>query len=148
MDYINVVGPGSRFILAGRATWTLEEERQTLAAADGKESVSYLAEISGRISGMINLWRGKFPKTAHVASFGMGCAPDCTGIGLGTALLSQGIDWARSAGVCKLAMGVFASNDRAIALYRKMGFAEEGRLRGQFMLDGELIDEIRMALWF
>jgi RimJ/RimL family protein N-acetyltransferase len=38
------------------------------------------------------------------------------------------IEWAEAhPGIEKLTLGVFATNTRAIALYRKLGFAEEGR---------------------
>ena len=41
-----------------------------------------------------------------------------------------------------------ATNERAIRLYLKLGFIEEGRFRKRVRLrDGELVDDIAMA-WF
>lgn len=144
---VNTVGAEGRFVLRDRATWTLEEERQTLAAADGTVSVFLVAELSERICGMMNLSRGRWPKNSHVAEFGMSCLPECRRIGLGAALLAQGIEWARDGGVRKLALEVFASNEAAISLYRKMGFEVEARLKGEFVIDGAPVDGLRMALW-
>lgn len=146
-DFVNLVGAEKRFVLRERATWTLEQERQTLAAADGRQTIFYLAQVAGRVCGLINLSRGRWAKDAHVAEFGMSCHPGFRRVGLGTALLTRGIAWARSAGVTKLTLEVFASNDPAIALYRKMGFVEEARLRGQYLIDGQLQDSVLMALW-
>jgi RimJ/RimL family protein N-acetyltransferase len=146
-EFVNLVGAERRFVLRERATWTLDEERATLAAATGEYTVFFVAELSGQLAGLINLSRGRWPKDSHVAEFGMSCRPDCRGVGLGTALLSTGIQWARSVGVRKLTLEVFASNDRAIQLYRKAGFAEEARLRGQYIIEQEPVDSLLMALW-
>ncbi len=46
----------------------------------------------------------------------------------------------------KLCLVVGADNPSAIALYRKMGYREEGRLEGEVLLPtGEVIDLIAMA---
>jgi RimJ/RimL family protein N-acetyltransferase len=146
-EFVNIVGAEEKFVPRDRATWTLEEERATLAAADGRHSVFFVAEISGRVSGLINLARGRWSKDAHRAEFGMSCLPETRRIGLGTALLSRGILWARSVGVKKLALEVFATNEGAVALYRKSGFVEEARLRGEYVIEGRDVDSFRMVLW-
>lgn len=78
---------------------------------------------------------------------GMMVAVDRRGLGVGTALVSAAIDWARERGLHKLALGVFPHNEAAIALYRKLGFVEEGRLvRHVRRADGALWDLIEMGL--
>jgi putative acetyltransferase len=42
---------------------------------------------------------------------------------------------------------VYASNARALALYRRFGFAEEGVKRAARILDGHAEDIVCMALW-
>jgi RimJ/RimL family protein N-acetyltransferase len=144
---VNEVGSEKRFTLRERATWSLEEERKTLAAADGRDSAFFVAEIDGRISGLVNIARGRWPKNAHVAELGMSCLLSCRGVGLGRALLERALRWADSAGVRKVTLEVFSTNEAAIALYRKMGFEEEGRLRREFLIDGHLVDGLWMARW-
>jgi RimJ/RimL family protein N-acetyltransferase len=61
--------------------------------------------------------------------------------------MDAGLAWVRTSGVRKLTLGVFATNEVALRLYRRLGFPEEGRLRGQVILDGVPVDEILMALW-
>jgi RimJ/RimL family protein N-acetyltransferase len=146
-DYVRTITSEKTYLLRDRVTWTIDEERKTIAAADGKDGVFIIAEISGRLCGMITFARGRWPKNAHVADLGITCLPDCRGVGLGTALMTMGIEWARSVGVKKLTLTVFATNDRAMALYLKMGFKEEARLKGQFNVDGKLVDAVHMALW-
>jgi RimJ/RimL family protein N-acetyltransferase len=49
--------------------------------------------------------------------------------------------------VHKLSLEVFPSNEAAIALYRKFGFVEEGRLRSHYRRQsGELWDVLVMGL--
>lgn len=146
-EFVDTVGREGRWVLRERATWSLEEERKTLAAADGTASAFFVAEIDGRLSGLLNIGRGRWSKNAHVAELGMACLPDCRGVGLGTALLERALAWARSVGVRKVNLEVFANNGPAIALYRKLGFVEEGRRLREFQIDGELVDGILMARW-
>ncbi|MDE1838110.1 MAG: GNAT family N-acetyltransferase [Euryarchaeota archaeon] len=147
-DLVNVVGAERRFVLRERATWTIGDERKTLEAADGRESAFFVVEVDGKIRGLLNVGRGRWSKDAHVATLGMSCHPDFRGIGLGTALLSQALDWARSVGVKKVSLEVFSTNAAAISLYRKMGFQEEGRLKGHFLIDDAPVEAVFMALWF
>jgi L-amino acid N-acyltransferase YncA len=69
------------------------------------------------------------------------------GRGVGSALMATAISWAREHGLHKLCLEVFAHNTAAIALYRKCGFAEEGRRVRQYRrASGELWDSIVMGL--
>ena len=78
---------------------------------------------------------------------GMAVARDWRGRGVGTALLQTAIGWARDQGSHKVCLSVFAHNDAAIALYRKLGFVEEGRRVKQYRRQsGELWDSVEMGL--
>ena len=58
---------------------------------------------------------------------------------VGSALVAAAIDGARSHGLDKLCLEVFAHNMAAITLYRKSGFLEEGRRTRQYRrASGEL----------
>src|SRR5262245_52216688 len=74
-------------------------------------------------------------------------ARDWRGQGVGTALLSAAIDWARENGLHKLSLSVFPHNSVAISLYRKFGFEQEGVRRRQLRrANGELWDLVDMGL--
>ena len=49
-------------------------------------------------------------------------------------------------GLTRIELEVFAANARALALYKKFGFVEEGRKRQARCLDGVLEDSLCMAL--
>ena len=82
------------------------------------------------------------------AEIGMLVARAWRGRGVGSALMSAGIDWARERGdIHKLSLGVWAHNAAAIALYEKFGFVEEGRRAKHYRRQsGELWDTIDMGL--
>jgi RimJ/RimL family protein N-acetyltransferase len=48
-------------------------------------------------------------------------------------------------GFTRIQLEAFATNARAIALYRKVGFVDEGVRRQALCIDGVFIDEVLMA---
>ncbi len=105
-----------------------------------------VAEVEGQVVGHGRL----FPefgesKDKHVADLGMAIIKSYRGLGLGTAMMEYMIDWAKEHGLEKLTLGVFASNQRAINLYRKFGFVMEGMRAKQYKINGHYVDEWLMA---
>jgi ribosomal-protein-alanine N-acetyltransferase len=69
------------------------------------------------------------------------------GLGKGREALGLAIDYCwNHLNLTRLTLRVFARNERAIALYAKTGFQEEGRFRDALFIGGEWIDVIAMAL--
>lgn len=66
-------------------------------------------------------------KVRHRAEFGISILREYWGLGLGRALTTACIQCAREAGYLQLELNVVAANERAIALYRNIGFEEFGR---------------------
>ena len=52
---------------------------------------------------------------------------------------------AHSVGMSRIELTVHVGNHPAIALYKKVGFKEEGVLREKTLIDGSYIDSIMMA---
>jgi putative acetyltransferase len=106
-----------------------------------------VAVAEGRIVGTAALHvAGTSLRRAHVRMLGIGIAPDFQGRGVGRMLIARLLDWADNwAGVLRVELMVHADNDRAMALYRSMGFEEEGRHRAYAMKDGRYVDSLSMA---
>jgi len=100
-----------------------------------------------RLVGIVGLQRETMQKLAHKAYiWGMYVAPEARKLGVGKALLQHALDHARDGmQVRQVNLGVNASNDAAIALYKSLGFEPFGIERGFMLLDGELHDEIHMV---
>ncbi len=144
---LTAIGAERLFLMTEEFTRTVDEVRAQFRDADPARALWLAAEVDGRVVGGANAARGRFSKNAHTADFGIAILAAYRGRGIGEALLRVAIDWARAVGIRKLTLGVFATNERAIRLYRKLGFQEEARLRGQVMLEGQPVDEVLMALW-
>ena len=104
---------------------------------------SFVAVADGQVVGMLHVERSRH----GFGDLGMLVVRDWRGQGVGTALVEAAIGWARGHGLHKLCLEVFGHNAPAIALYRKCGFAEEGRRVKQYRrASGELWDSIVMGL--
>ncbi len=75
----------------------------------------------------------------------MGVIAPFRGQGLGLQLIESAKEQAKEAGISRIEFNVRADNQRAIGLYRKTGFAEEGVLRDAIFVDGAFFDAIGMA---
>jgi putative acetyltransferase len=106
-----------------------------------------VAVADGRVIGNLVIVRDPVPVGHHVASLGMVVARDWRERGVGSALLGEAFRWAGWAGVEKVHLTVYPENDRAINLYKKFGFLEEGRLSGQSKKSYGYEDEIAMGRW-
>lgn len=113
-----------------------------------KNSLFLVALLDGVIIGSIDFHGGTRQRELHSGEFGMSVRRDHWGNGLGAHLLDTMIAWARTNGLTrKIKLRVQATNERAIALYRSRGFAEEGVLRREFRVHGQWVDTLMMALW-
>lgn len=123
---------------------------QRIAALSSADNGRYLvAEAEGQIvgHGMLN----PLPLTAlrHVVHLTLVAHPGWQGMGVGRALLEQLIAWAKAApAVEKIELHVRSSNERAQALYRKLGFTEMGRWKRRIKVGpGQYLDDVAMELF-
>jgi diaminopimelate decarboxylase len=106
-----------------------------------------LAVDGDRVVGHLYVQREEHPVTRHVATLGIAVAATHRGRGIGSALMAEALRWAHSVGVEKVLLSVYPHNTAAIALYRKFGFVDEGRLARQSRKSYGYEDEILMATW-
>ena len=108
-----------------------------------------VAERDGRPVGHAVLEPMWLKRLAHVQRLTMVVHPGFQRQGIGAALMEDLVRWASAnPAVGKIELLVRASNEGAIALYRKFGFVEEGRLVKHLKFDdGSYLDDIAMG-WF
>lgn len=106
----------------------------------------FVAEIDRELVGTIDFWNGYRKRIEHTGEFGMGVLPQYRDQGIGACLIQVLLKWAVANPVIeKVKLGVFANNLRAIHLYQKMGFVEEGRRVAEIkMSDGQYHDVVEM----
>lgn len=99
-----------------------------------------------RVVGWCDIAASPLAGFRHNGRLGMGLLADYRGRGLGERLARTAITAARGAGMERIELEVFASNDRAIALYVRLGFVVEGTRVRSRKLDGAYDDNVFMAL--
>lgn len=107
---------------------------------------SYVAEIDGKIVGNIGFQHSQRPRTKHCASFGLGVHDDYHGLGIGRQLIETVIELADNwLNVHRIQIEVNTDNEKAIGLYKKLGFVIEGKAIDSCFRHGEYIDTYFMA---
>lgn len=104
-----------------------------------------IALVDGAVVGWCNVPPASRAVSAHVGDLFMGLVPEFRGKGFGERLLRQAVQAADVFGFRRIELGVFGTNTAAAALYRKVGFLEEGTKRMAILVDGTYHDEIMMA---
>lgn len=133
------------YYVAEEPRLSVAEYAEYLQALDAGRNLVLTAVDGERVVGTVTAIAGFLRKTRHVAEIGIGIAADHRGAGLGTALIECTVDWCYRQGFVRLELSVFATNERAISLYRGFGFVEEGRRRGKYLIDGKYVDEVIMG---
>ncbi|MEW1903254.1 MULTISPECIES: GNAT family N-acetyltransferase [unclassified Streptomyces] len=83
---------------------------------------------------------------AHVFQIqGLVVAESARGEGVARGLLRAAMDRARERGATRLTLRVLGHNAPARALYASEGFAVEGVLPGEFLIDGRYVDDVCMG---
>ena len=120
--------------------------------AQSENQITLLAFLNDELAGIINITADQRPRVRHIGDIFLGIKKAFWGFGLGSILMEEAIEWAKTSGVIRrLQLTVQKRNLVAIHLYEKMGFITEGLQergacieRGEFLdvyLMGQLIDE-------
>jgi putative acetyltransferase len=105
----------------------------------------FVAELDGRVVGLAGL-HGKEGKKRHVGTVGLMVHDAFAGRGVGARLLGKVLDLADNwLGLARVELDAMADNERALRLYRKLGFVEEGRQQKAYYREGAFVDAILMA---
>lgn len=145
--HITDVAAEGRYIRTEEVRWTPRQMRRRFRSPRTRDELQVVAVAEGRVIGSIWVGRESNPVTRHVASLGMSVDRGWRGRGIGSALMTEAFRWARWAGIEKIALTVYPHNQRAINLYKKYGFVEEGRLSGHSKKAYGYDDEVVMGRW-
>lgn len=127
----------------------LWKQRLTDGIASGKTDLHLVAVRGGEIVGSAGLHPvGPALRRRHCAMLGISVAQEHQGSGVGKALMHGLIDYADNWGqILRIELTVFADNTRAIGLYSRFGFVQEGLFRGYALRQGVYEDCVSMARW-
>ncbi|MBO7450118.1 MAG: GNAT family N-acetyltransferase [Clostridiales bacterium] len=110
--------------------YTLEKEKELLTYMKGSDNDLFLTcTVDGKVAGNCHLMMNSQFKMKHRANVAIALLKDYWGLGIGTMMFEEMIRVARESKpeLMQLELEVAAPNERAQALYKKMGFVEYGR---------------------
>ena len=136
-----------RYIQTERVTRPARDYRRRFRRSWDERAAHLLAVDGDRIVGSLSIRRDDHPATWHVATLGMFVIASHRGRGIGTALMTEAMRWAAEQRLERVELTVYPHNEAAIALYRRFGFAEEGRLVRHTKKSYGYEDEILMGVW-
>lgn len=112
-----------------------------------KNSLLLIAEYNNEIIGNIDLTGNQRKLMEHTAVIGMGMLKDWRDTRLGTALLSNVIEWAKQNEILEVIwLQVYTENIAGLALYKKLGFSENGIIKNFFKHENKYFDNLTMSL--
>jgi ribosomal protein S18 acetylase RimI-like enzyme len=116
---------------------------------DDPRSLHLVAWSGGEVVGDAMFQGGSKRRVRHTGWLGVGVHPTWQGRGLGRVLVEHLLGWAAAhPEIERVQLRVYCDNDRALALYRSLGFVEECRSVRAFRLEGgAYADEYSMCLY-
>jgi RimJ/RimL family protein N-acetyltransferase len=151
LDYVNTASGETDFLAFGPGEFgmTLDEEAAHIQRLYADRTGFILkAVVDGEIVSLAGVKRTQRPRVQHVGLLGISVLKKFWGTGIGPAICRQVLVEAEAMGLRRVELRVREDNLRAIRLYQSIGFREEGRLRGAFVVADKSYDELIMGLLF
>ncbi|HDR8024934.1 TPA: N-acetyltransferase [Bacillus cereus] len=121
---------------------------QNIIKTDSEESKNLflVAEVHNRIVGFSRCEGANLKRLSHKVEFGVCILKEFWGYGMGKRLLQQSIHWADENEIKRISLQVLETNEKAIQLYKKLGFEVEGILKNDKRLsDGKYYNTVVMG---
>ena len=146
LDFINSLVEEEAMILM-ETRQTRDQEVDWLARAlsnmEKDKEVRVVAEVDGRMVGQCEVGLGTGRKS-HVGTLGISVKQGYRDVGIGQELMREAERHAGRLGLEKILLEVFATNDRAIHVYEKMGYSVVGNVPGEVKYGDNYVDGVYM----
>ncbi|MDQ1233737.1 ribosomal protein S18 acetylase RimI-like enzyme [Paenibacillus sp. SORGH_AS306] len=134
----------------------LEPGERNLNEAEQRDMIRYalrsansnifLAEHEGQIIGYLEAIGGKVARNRHSVYIVVGVLQEYANRGIGRRLFQTMIYWAQDRHLHRLELNVQGNNERALHLYRSLGFRIEGIQKNALVVEQRYVDLIQMGL--
>ena len=150
IDFLNQVGKESDYMTLDETGigMTLADMEHFLMVQEMSDNrICLLLFLDQELVALLNITAASKRSTQHIGDVFIEIQKAYRIQGLGQILLEEGIEWAHSTGILrKLVLNVQVRNERAVHLYKKLGFEIEGcQARGACSAEGEFLDVYLMG---
>jgi len=150
VNYLHKIGGESDFLTFGYGELSIsvnDEEALLEDSRNAQNKIMILALVGDKIIGGLHFTGGARARTRHSGEFGVSVLKDYWDQGIGTAMVQALIQWAKaSEAIRKLNLRVRSDNERAVRVYEKLGFIQEGLVTREFFISGQFYSSIHMGL--
>ncbi|RZH66577.1 GNAT family N-acetyltransferase [Natrinema altunense] len=124
----------------------IDHEEALLRHNELQSRMFFVATVENDVVGWVHLHAPELEKLSHTAELTVGVLEDYRGHGVGSHLLSRGLEWAGSNGYEKVYQSVPSTNEEAIAFLEEHDWETEAIREDHYKLDGHYVDEVMMAV--
>jgi len=150
LKYIDKVSSETDFLTFGPGEYevSLEDEKKFIETCrKSSNKIILIAEIKNEIIGCLIFRGGDRLRTQHTGEFGISVTNSCWRIGIGSILIENLVNWAKSTSIIKkINLRVRSDNTKAIKLYERFDFVREGLITKEIHISGRFYDNIFMGL--
>lgn len=148
LEFMKMTAAETPFLLRSpeECTLTIAEEEKFLSRFPADPNAAMiLCFVDGILAGNCQIVRKNKIKNRHRASIGIALKQEFWNLGIGTALFREMTAIGESWGLKQMELEVIEGNERALALYRKMGFETVSFVPNAIrMPDGSFVKEYLM----
>jgi len=112
---------------------------------NSKNSTILIALDNETPVGFIVAEGGGYRRNSHSCYLAMGILQNYSGKGIGKSLFSEIFDWGTKTGIARYELTVMCHNEKALGLYKKMGFEIEGIKKNSLFVNSRFVDEYYMS---
>lgn len=143
----SLVDEGADIVMSARVSREAEIDwlARALTRLEKDEVVYVVAEVEGEVVANSEISRGMSEYEKHTGNIGIAIKDGYRDLGIGTEMMNVLIEQSKTLGISVLILTAFASNERAIHVYKKVGFTVAGSIPKRFFKAGKYIDELVMT---
>jgi len=125
---------------------SVEQQTQRISEFENAERRQMLvAKSAQQMVGVVVGNGGNANRNRHTLVIAIGVDLEFCGRGIGFRLMNALEAWAKDLHFHRLELTVMRHNERAIRLYEKCGYRQEGIKRHSLKVNGDFVDELQMA---
>lgn len=130
-----------KFTKEAEAEWLSE----VLSRLENSEQFFLVAEVGNKVIALSDFQIKEGDPVQRAGLFGIIVRNGYRDLGIGTEIMKTMLEQAALFGFRKVNVNAFATNKRAIHVYKKVGFVEAGTIRNRHFRQGRYVDEVIMT---